>query len=118
MINAKEKEFLESIKKYMKQHGLTPYNIGIIDSYIGKIRITPKGWLRLLVPIKGYYYDGRGVEEDEEKAEEWFLKAAEQGHCEAQFELGWLYYLADGNEEAVKWYRKAANKAIPMLLKN
>ena len=57
MINAKEKEFLESIKKYMKQHGLTSYNIGIIDSYIGKIKITPKGWLRLLVPIKGYYYD-------------------------------------------------------------
>ncbi len=57
MINAKEKEFLESIKKYMKQHGLTSYNIGIIDSHIGKIKITPKGWLRLLVPIKGYYYD-------------------------------------------------------------
>ena len=57
MINAKEKEFLESIKKYMKQHGLTSYNIGILDSYIGKIKITPKGWLRLLVPIKGYYYD-------------------------------------------------------------
>ena len=57
MINAKEKEFLESIKKYMKQHGLTSYNIGILDSHIGKIKITPKGWLRLLVPIKGYYYD-------------------------------------------------------------
>ena len=57
MINAKEKEFLESIKKYMKQHGLTSYNIGIIDSYIGKIKITPKGWQRLLVPIKGYHYD-------------------------------------------------------------
>ena len=57
MINAKEKEFLESIKKYMKQHGLTSYNIGIIESHIGKIKVAPKGWLRLLVPIKGYYYD-------------------------------------------------------------
>ena len=57
MINAKEKEFLESIKKYMKLNGLTSYDIGIIDSYIGKIKITPKRWLRLLVPIKGTYYD-------------------------------------------------------------
>ena len=57
MINTKEKDFLESIKKYMKQHGLTSYNIGILDSQIGKIKITPKGWQRLLVPIKGYYYD-------------------------------------------------------------
>ena len=38
------------------------------------------------------------------------LKAAEQGHSEAQFELGRLYYLADRNEEAVKWYRKAAEQ--------
>ena len=41
---------------------------------------------------------------DEEKAEKWFLKAAEQGHCEAQFELGRFYYLADVNEEATSMY--------------
>ena len=57
MMSAKEKELIESIKGLMKMHGLTSYNIGIIDSHIGKIKITPKGWLRLLVPIKGYYYD-------------------------------------------------------------
>ena len=56
-MSTEEKELLDLIKKLMKQHGLTSYNIGIIDSYIGKIKITPKGWLRLLVPIKGYYYD-------------------------------------------------------------
>ena len=56
-MSTKEKELIGLIKKLMKQHGLTSYNIGIIDSYIGKIKITPKGWLRLLVPIKGYYYD-------------------------------------------------------------
>ena len=56
-MSTKEKEFLESIKKYMKEQGLTSYNIGIIDSYIGKIKVSPDGWKRLLVPIKGYYYD-------------------------------------------------------------
>ena len=56
-MSAKEKELIESIKGLMKMHGLTSYNIGIIDSRIGKIKITPKGWLRLLVPIKGYHHD-------------------------------------------------------------
>jgi hypothetical protein len=57
MMSTKEKELIESIKGLMKMHGLTSYDIGIIDSQIGKIKITPKWWLRLLVPIKGYYYD-------------------------------------------------------------
>ena len=56
-MSTEEKELRDLIKKLMKQHGLTSYNIGIIDSYIVKIKITQKGWQRLLVPIKGYYYD-------------------------------------------------------------
>ena len=57
MISAKEKELIESIKGLMKRHGLTSYDIGIIDSQIGKIRIIPKGLEMLLVPIKGYHHD-------------------------------------------------------------
>ena len=48
-------------------------------------------------------------------AAKWFQRAAEQGNAEAQYELGELYNdgfnLVGGtvNEnEAVKWYRKAA----------
>ena len=57
MNNAEEKKILDLIKEHMTKHGLTSYNIGILDSQIGRIKITPKGWLLLLVPIKGYYYD-------------------------------------------------------------
>ena len=57
MISAKEKELLESIKNLMKVHGLVSYDIGIFDSQIGKIKVIPKGWQLLLVPIKGYHYD-------------------------------------------------------------
>jgi hypothetical protein len=56
-MNTKEKELIESIKGLMKIHGLTSYRVGIFDSRIGKIRVTPKGWERLLVPIKGYHHD-------------------------------------------------------------
>ena len=62
MKNAEEKKYLELIKKQMNKHGLTSYNIGILDSRIGRIKITPNGWLRLLVPIKGYYYDNFEVD--------------------------------------------------------
>ena len=52
-----EKKILDRIKVLMKNHGITSYCIGVFDLYIGKIKVVPKGWKRLLVPIKGYYYD-------------------------------------------------------------
>ena len=61
------------------------------------------------------YLKGNGVEDSsEEKAAEWFRKAAEKGNADAMFCLGHCY--ADGygvekdNNEAVKWFRKAAEK--------
>ena len=52
-----EKKILDQIKKQMKEHGLVSYKVGVFEGYIGKTKVTPKGWQRLLVPIKGYYYD-------------------------------------------------------------
>lgn len=52
-----EKKILDRIKKQMKEHGLVSYKVGVFEGYIGKIKATPKGWQRLLVPMKGYHYD-------------------------------------------------------------
>ena len=52
-----EKKIIDKIKKQMKEHGLASYKVGVFEGYIGKIKVTPKGWQRLLVPIKGYHYD-------------------------------------------------------------
>lgn len=52
-----EKKILDRIKVLMKNYGMTSYRIGVFNLYIGKIKVVPKGWKRLLVPIKGYYYD-------------------------------------------------------------
>lgn len=52
-----EKKILDRIKVLMKNHGITSYRIGAFNFYIGKIKVIPKGWKRLLVPIKGYYYE-------------------------------------------------------------
>lgn len=57
------------------------------------------------------YRDGRGVEKDEAKREEWLKKSAEQGYVPAQAEYAELLY-ARGDEaskaEALEFYRSAA----------
>ncbi|MCH5292250.1 MAG: sel1 repeat family protein, partial [Treponema sp.] len=42
------------------------------------------------------YYDGEGVEQDYDKAFDWFLKSAEQGNASAQMRLGFMYWCGEG----------------------
>ena len=53
-------------------------------------------------------HDGTGVEKDEQKAVEWYKKAAEQGYANAQSNLGWCYESGIGvgkdEQKAVEWY--------------
>ena len=66
--------------------------------------------LQLLVDKGIEYYEQNRFQE----AFECFSEAAEQGHAEAQCNLGYCYYLGQGVDqnyaEAVKWYRKAADQ--------
>ncbi|MDO1935179.1 tetratricopeptide repeat protein, partial [Escherichia coli] len=54
------------------------------------------------------YENGEGVEQDAQKALEWYIKAAEQGHAEAQLNLALMYDMSDyidrDAEKAVYWY--------------
>ena len=60
------------------------------------------------------YYYGDGVEQDYDKAAEWYRKAAKRGYAEAQNSLGYCYQCGLGVEQdydkAVEWYRKAAEQ--------
>jgi TPR repeat protein len=62
--------------------------------------------------LAGWYADGsHGFARDARTAEQWYLKAAEQGDVAAETALGELYESGSGvqnPEEAVRWYRKAA----------
>lgn len=55
-----------------------------------------------------------GDTQDLVEAALWYRKAAEQGHREAQFQMGRIYFLGEGisqNEmEAFEWFRKAAEQ--------
>jgi TPR repeat protein len=60
------------------------------------------------------YEKGRGVDEDEDLAFEWFHKAAELGMDKAQYKLGLFYLRGIGTDsdtgEAIAWLRKSADQ--------
>ena len=62
------------------------------------------------------YEYGRGVEQSDEKAVEWYLKAAEQGFARAQNNLGVMYANGTGVEQsyekAAEWVLKAADQGF------
>ncbi|KAG0233310.1 hypothetical protein BGW42_007508 [Actinomortierella wolfii] len=63
------------------------------------------------------YRVGKGVEQSDTEAVEWYTMAANQGYPYAQFSLGMMYGLGRGvkqsDNEAVDWYTKAANQGYP-----
>ncbi|WP_233967876.1 tetratricopeptide repeat protein [Pectobacterium polaris] len=54
------------------------------------------------------YYEGNGVEENDEQAKIWYMKAAEQGNADAQYELGAMYFNEQESAKAIPWFKKAA----------
>lgn len=65
------------------------------------------------------YASSNGAPQGQDKAIEWFQKAADQGHTFAQLELGFCYDTGNGvhkdNHKAAEWYRKAAKALYHQL---
>ncbi len=59
------------------------------------------------------YKLGRGVPLDTKIAEDWYLKAARQGHEQAQANLGLILFQNGDRDGAVPWIRKAADRGEP-----
>lgn len=62
------------------------------------------------------YTTGEGLPKDHAQAAAWFLKAAEQGYGEAQYQLGMLHDLGKGVPQdpirAAHWYQQAAAQGV------
>jgi TPR repeat protein len=58
------------------------------------------------------YFEGEGIDRNDEEAAQWFQRAAQQDHAEAQYILGTMYEQGSGVEkneaEAFRWFSKAA----------
>jgi cell division septation protein DedD len=59
------------------------------------------------------YKLGRGVPVDARQAQIWYQKAAQQGHEQAQVNLGLLLYNAGRRQEAMPWIRKGVELGDP-----
>ncbi|NNL87139.1 MAG: sel1 repeat family protein [Myxococcales bacterium] len=77
-------------------------------------RAAQEGNAQAQFNLASMYLYGDGVEQNAERAVEWFLKAALQGHVEAQYNLGKAFSEGIGTgadrEAAEKWYRLAAEQ--------
>ena len=73
-------------------------------------KVTPTARIHLGV----LYHLGRGVQQDDTIAVEWFRKSAEKGYAEAENNLGLLYAKGTGttqdDAQAMQWFRRAANQ--------
>ncbi|MEO5766007.1 MAG: tetratricopeptide repeat protein [Casimicrobiaceae bacterium] len=62
------------------------------------------------------YAEGQGVEQDDELAFKWFLRAAEKGEPTAQYDVGASYMGGHGvgasDAEGAKWFLRAANQGM------
>ncbi len=67
------------------------------------------------------YDDGRGVAQDDAEAVLLYRLAADQGHAEAQYNLGVMYDdgrdVAQDDAEAVRLYRLAADQGYDLAIK-
>ena len=58
------------------------------------------------------FFNGRGVEQNDESAFEWFMKASEKGDKFGQFNVGVCFEEGRGVDvdlvQAMHWYRKSA----------
>ena len=50
--------------------------------------------------------------ENQRKSFEWYLKAAQNGHAQAQLKVAQHYDWEDDNEQAIVWYRRAAEAGL------
>lgn len=59
------------------------------------------------------YKLGRGVPADSKTAQSWYLKAAQQGHEQAQANLGLMMFQGGDRQGAIPWIIKAAQNGEP-----
>ena len=93
------------------------YALGFAYYYGFAAKWVHKGDTRARHYLSRIYEDGGGVSADYQEAVEWFRKAAELGHVEAQAMLATLYQsghqeggVLQSHRKAVEWWRRAAEQ--------
>jgi TPR repeat protein len=106
------KDFDEAVKWYRKA---VDRGIANAQNNLGEMYTYGRAALEDLAKNIMYEVDlCLGPPEDYDEALKWFRKAADQGHAEAQYSIGNMYFFGEGVPEdlaeAFKWYRMAAEQ--------
>jgi len=64
------------------------------------------------------YDNGAGFLNSSRNAKKWYLKAANNGHTEAQNSIGSIYQAEKKYEDAMVWYKKAATQQHALAINN
>lgn len=114
---SQREKLMHDIRKWIGSIAVGVKEIEIVPTYSQNIFQLPQYDSELETWNRNgddYFYGRDGKTKSFVEAVKWYRKAAEQGHAEAQFNLGYCYYLGIGliQDEAkgLRWYRKAAEQ--------
>jgi cell division septation protein DedD len=94
--------------------GLAAWQAGDYALAIGNWRpLADRGDPDAQYDIAQAYFLGRGVPQNSNLAEQWYERAARQGHEEAQANYGLLLFQNGRRREAMPWIEQAANRGDP-----
>lgn len=113
------------IKNYAKAFDLYQRAADVNDNVTGKQRqqeidaafgMANDGFAQAQRQLGDMYLSGKGVEQDSQKAYEWYLKAAEQGDDKAQFRVAEMLSSGEAGtkdlSKAVQWFLKSAEQGM------
>jgi cell division septation protein DedD len=94
--------------------GVDAWQAGNFDSAVKEWRpLADKGDADAQFNMGQAYKLGRGVPSDLRMAQSWYQKAAQQGHEQAQANLGLILFQNGEREAAMPWIRKSADHGDP-----
>src|SRR3954471_2120551 len=94
--------------------GIAAWQAGDFALAIGNWRpLADRGDADAQYNIAQAYFLGRGVPQNSNLAEQWYERAARQGHEEAQANYGLLLFQNGRRREAMPWIQQAATRGDP-----
>jgi cell division septation protein DedD len=94
--------------------GIEAWQAGNYPLAIGNWRpLADRGDADAQYNIAQAYFLGRGVPQNANLAEQWYARAARQGHEQAQANYGLLLFQNGRRREAMPWIEQAANRGDP-----
>lgn len=100
-------------KKAMDDLANSNYRIGVEAI----AALAERGYTRAQVELAKLYEQGKGVPKLDNKAGQWYRKAAEGGNKQAQYYLGLMMMqgrvVYQRKEEPLEWFEKSAKQGVP-----